>query len=751
MTSLLSRLTTPQWFRPQAVRSWRAVRMRPRQSPRVARSLQAVRLRPRRSSGAAPVQNAGNPRAVWLRRAAVRRGPRGLGSPSSALFRRSGLLVCLVVCLLAVFLLAAGGVGLAAQDDLMLVINSLDLSAYPKASLTVQLGGEAAAVLGEASKESFTLQVDGKPVTIEAVLAAGDTVSVPTRTILLVDESGSMQDDAIKGAVAAATAYVEALRPGDQAAVQAFNEGFRTLQGFAGDKDLLKAALGRLAPAKETALYDALLSALSSFDQGVPGQAQYLILLSDGGDTASKTGFEEVLAAARAAGVPIYAIGLKTTEFDSAPLAKLAEVTGGRYLETPDPASLVALYQTLAKELHNQYVLQFTLSASTAAAGDLKVTVTAGTRSAEATQGFLYPSATTAAPSTTVSSAPPESVTAVPAPGTVAERSLVARFVDWEGSGFVIGAVVFLLVLLFALFLSRALLPRRDLLAEYAGALERKRALAPRPEGEEGAAPGLLGRAAQRVLAIRGYQEPLQKLIDDASLKLRASEFALLQLVGVVVIVILAWSLGAPLLLTLVLALVVILVPLLWLSSKGNARRRAFNDQVPNTLVLLAGSLKAGQGFEQALAVAAREAPEPTASEFKRALAEMRLGVPPEDALRGIAERMKSEAFDWTVMSTIIQRQVGGNLAEIYESTASVLRERAKLHRTIKTLTAEGRLSAIILIILPFAIGAMIAIVNRTYLAPLVQTGAGLALLAIAAVLMVIGIFWMRAIVRVDK
>ncbi len=129
-------------------------------------------------------------------------------------------------------------------------------------------------------------------------------------------------------------------------------------------------------------------------------------------------------------------------------------------------------------------------------------------------------------------------------------------------------------------------------------------------------------------------------------------------------------------------------------------------------------------------------------------LAQLRLGVPPEDALRNVADRMRSQAFDWAVMSTVIQRQVGGNLAEIYESTAYVLRERAKLHRTIKTLTAEGRLSAIILIILPFAIGAMIGIVNRGYLAPLFETRIGNVMLAMAAVLMVIGIFWMRAIIR---
>jgi len=649
----------------------------------------------------------------------------------------------------ALFLTTAAGIGWAAQNDLTLVINSLDLSAYPKAAITVQLGGEAAATLGDLGKEAFAVRVDGRAVPVEALQVAGEAVSIPTQTLLLVDESGSMKGEAIQGAAAAAAAFIDAMRPQDRAAIQVFNEGFRTLQDFTGDKESLKKSLANLQPAKETALYDALLKSFLTLEASSSGQGRYLILLSDGDDTASMASLEEVLAAARATGVPIYAIGLKTTEFDSAPLVQLADSTGGRYLETPDPDALVALYQSLAKEIYNQYVLQVTLPPASSAAGDLAVTVTALGRTVSSSQGFFYPTTSTTAADTTTTTLTPVT-TAAGAEGA-SELGLISRFVRWSGSTFIIGAVVFLLVLFFALFLSRALLPRRDVLAVYAGALERKRALAPRPEGEEGPQPGVLARATNRLLALRGYQEPLQKMLDDAALKMRASEFALLQLVTVAVIVILSWSLGLPLILTVLLAVVVILVPLLWLSSKGNARRRAFNEQVPNTLVLLAGSLKAGQGFEQALAVAAREAPEPTASEFNRALAEIRLGVPPEDALRSIADRMKSEAFDWAVMSTVIQRQVGGNLAEIYESTASVLRERAKLHRTIKTLTAEGRLSAIILIILPFAIGAMIAIVNRSYLAPLVQTGAGLVLLGMAGVLMIAGIFWMRAIVRVDK
>jgi tight adherence protein B len=124
--------------------------------------------------------------------------------------------------------------------------------------------------------------------------------------------------------------------------------------------------------------------------------------------------------------------------------------------------------------------------------------------------------------------------------------------------------------------------------------------------------------------------------------------------------------------------------------------------------------------------------------------------VAPEEALREVAERMQSEAFDWVVMTTIIQRQVGGNLAEIYESTASTLRERAKMQRQIKTLTAEARLSAIILIILPFGIAGMVGLVNRDYLKPLYETSIGWTMLGLAVVLLILGILWMRRIARLD-
>ena len=270
-----------------------------------------------------------------------------------------------------------------------------------------------------------------------------------------------------------------------------------------------------------------------------------MILLSDGGDTASTAKLEQALTLVRSTGIPAYVIGLKSTEFESGPLASLAEASGGRYLETPDSGALTSLYQTLAKEIHNQYLVKFAMPASSVVAGTLKVAVAAGDQTIQAERGFFYPTTTSVRDTTTTvpphRRRPATSLAGAPALTDVSGNDgLVGRFIRWGASDYIVAAIVFLLVLFVVYALTSALLPRRDILGEYSGAIDRKTALTPRADDETVAKPGSLNRAAARLLAIRGYQDPLQRLINDADLKFRASEFALLQVFGVVVLAVVA-------------------------------------------------------------------------------------------------------------------------------------------------------------------------------------------------------------------
>ena len=163
-------------------------------------------------------------------------------------------------------------------------------------------------------------------------------------------------------------------------------------------------------------------------------------------------------------------------------------------------------------------------------------------------------------------------------------------------------------------------------------------------------------------------------------------------------------------------------MPWLYLGFKRSRRLKAFNAQLAGCLQLMAGSLQAGLSLAQALDTVVREGTEPLAGEFRRALVETRLGVPIEDALESIGERMESADFEWTVMAIRIQREVGGNLAELLLNVAATLRERDYLRRQVKSLSAEGRFSAYILLALPPVHHAVHeCVTNPDYLQPAVS------------------------------
>ncbi|BDZ54369.1 hypothetical protein GCM10025870_14420 [Agromyces marinus] len=187
----------------------------------------------------------------------------------------------------------------------------------------------------------------------------------------------------------------------------------------------------------------------------------------------------------------------------------------------------------------------------------------------------------------------------------------------------------------------------------------------------------------------------------------------------------------------------------LYLTIRTGRRRAAFADQLDDTLQLLSGNLRAGHGLTQALDSVARFADPPTSEEFSRIVNETRIGRDLGEALHGTAARMRSDDFTWAAQAIEINRSTGGNLAETLQRTAATIRERNQIRRQVKALSAEGRLSAIILIALPIAVFFGVLILQPAYLAPFVETIFGWMALALAAVLMTVGTVWMLFAVRV--
>jgi tight adherence protein B len=198
-------------------------------------------------------------------------------------------------------------------------------------------------------------------------------------------------------------------------------------------------------------------------------------------------------------------------------------------------------------------------------------------------------------------------------------------------------------------------------------------------------------------------------------------------------------------------ALIGWLLTLLYRMVKTERRANQFAEQLPDALQLVIGSLKAGFSLPQALDALVREAPDPVAAEIGRATAEHRLGADVSDALERVAVRARSEDLGWAVMAVRIQREVGGNLAEVLQTTVDTMRERARLRRHVRALSAEGRISAWILIGLPIALGAFMFMFRREYLTPLFTERLGQLMVIGGGLLFVLGIVWMTRVIRVES
>ena len=178
---------------------------------------------------------------------------------------------------------------------------------------------------------------------------------------------------------------------------------------------------------------------------------------------------------------------------------------------------------------------------------------------------------------------------------------------------------------------------------------------------------------------------------------------------------------------------------------------KAFKYSLADTLQLMAGSLSAGLSLAQSVDTVVREGQDPIAGEFRRALVEARLGVEIEDAMDGVAKRMESVDFEWVVMAIRIQREVGGNLSELLTNVAATIREREYLERQVQALSAEGRLSVWILGGLPPAFMAYLLVANPSLSATARSARpSATSLLGTMAVLLTVGIFWMKKLVKVD-
>ena len=179
-------------------------------------------------------------------------------------------------------------------------------------------------------------------------------------------------------------------------------------------------------------------------------------------------------------------------------------------------------------------------------------------------------------------------------------------------------------------------------------------------------------------------------------------------------------------------------------------QRDLFAEQLPAQLQELASSMRAGHALVPGLTSMAAAAPEPSHGEWNRVLADERLGIPLQDALTPLAERMQSEDIGQVALVAALHTRTGGNMAEVLERVADSVRERGELRRELRSLTAQARLSRYVVTALPFGVAGFITIINPGYEKPLFETTIGIVVLLLAILLITIGSLWMRAITTIE-
>ena len=253
---------------------------------------------------------------------------------------------------------------------------------------------------------------------------------------------------------------------------------------------------------------------------------------------------------------------------------------------------------------------------------------------------------------------------------------------------------------------------------------------------------------AERSLRDRSLGRSLDRSLEGAGLDLRPGEVVVIIVSTMLVTFAIGVAAGSALL-GLLLALMPPLIGKLVLSVRRDRRQAAFTEQLTSVLQLISGSLRAGYGLVQGIDAVSRDANEPAAGEFRRILIEHRLGRDLNTAMQSCADRMDNADFSWVVQAIGIHREVGGDLARVLDNIIATVRDRGDVHRQVRALSAEGRLSAIVLTGLPILVLVAIRIINPEYMNELIERPIGWIMLAAAALLLLTGTLWIRQIMRV--
>ena len=607
-----------------------------------------------------------------------------------------------VALLLVAATLAAAASAAAASAPLQ--IRHVDFGAFPLVRVTA---------VAPAGMQPRLLE-NGRGAAFRASRQLGSAEAL----VLAIDKSSSMRGAPLREAKTAAQEFLA----GDERAVElglvAFGNEALALTRQGETKNDVVRTLRQLAadPQTGTALYDAVVSAVARLQQMSTG-TRILVLLTDGHDLGSHASLRQAIAAAERASVVVYPIAAGRRA-DKQTLSALAAETGGRLFDTNDASRLGAIYAALGRELDRTWQISYLTRARP---GD---SVTLGLRAGEqATQLRLR----------------------LPGGAEGSAGLLPASLARRGGT-----AAVFVLLAALLLALAGSAVVRRRRKSDVT------RMLAPHVSGrsktkERDESTRLEGFTAwtESALADLPGSERLARSVERSGLKIRVGHVPYLSLLGALVLGIFGAIVGAGVGFSLLLMLLGLALPFVVFRIAAVRRRKSFDRQLPDVLATIASTLRAGHGLRVAMRAVADDGSPPASEEFSRVLGEERLGRPLHEAIAAMCDRIGSPDLEYVATAINVQSQAGGSLATLFDTLSETVRERQRHARKVHALTSMGRISATILICLPFALAALMTLISPTYMAPFYKTSTGHVLIAFCLTSMAVGALLLKRVVNV--
>jgi tight adherence protein B len=535
--------------------------------------------------------------------------------------------------------------------------------------------------------------------------------------ILAIDASLSMKGKPFAAALDAARAFVEKRAPSELVGIVTFNDRVRVHQALTQSGAALNTAIAnppRLAYG--THIFDGLERALGVLEHNKIS-AGSIVLLSDGADVGSTSTLEKAIDRAKRDRVRVFTVGLKSSVFEALPLNRIATATGGSFTAATSTSRLAQIYGEISGRLASEYLLQYRSSAKPGSA----VQVTADIRGlgAGAVQ-YTTPSPSGLKPF---------------------HRSLASRFF-LSPLSLVLIAMFAAALVGFALLGLIRMVPTSTI-TERIGAF----GAPPQQATEKVAERRRRVRTGETKSIVAKWWIRLEEDFEIGEITMTPQLFTLAMIAGTFFAAIIFSSIAGPLIL---LAVLVPIFAMSWVKRREKGVRKAFADQLPELLQLLASALRSGHSLIGALKVVVETAPQPAKREFGQIVTDDQIGLPIEESARRVAARMQSRDMVQVALIAELQRTAGGNAADVLDSVVATVRERAEVRRLAQTLTVQGRMARWILSILPIVLALLMLMMMPKVMKPLFLSSIGQIALVFAALLVVAGSFWIQKIVEIE-